>query len=88
MATRIRLQRIGAKKNAFYRIVVADQLTAPGSRVIEYLGTYNPHVDPPEIKLDIDRLDEWLGKGATPTEKVGVIIRKARNTAPVQTESK
>jgi small subunit ribosomal protein S16 len=87
VATRIRLQRIGAKKNAFYRIVVADQLTAPGSKVIEYLGTYNPHVEPPEIKLDIELLDEWLGKGAKPTEKVAVIIRNARKTAPAQTES-
>ncbi|MGB3975827.1 MAG: 30S ribosomal protein S16 [bacterium] len=88
MATRIRLQRIGAKKHAFYRIVVADQLTAPGSKVIDHLGIYNPHQDPPEIKLDIERLDKWIGSGATPTEKVAVIIQKARKTAPLSTDSK
>ncbi|MBN1879611.1 30S ribosomal protein S16 [bacterium] len=78
MATRIRLQRIGAKKNAFYRIVVADQLTAPSSKVVDYLGTYDPHKNPPEVKMDFVRLDEWLSKGATPTEKSAAIIRKAR----------
>ena len=78
MATKIRLQRIGAKKKAFYRIVVADHLTAPTSKVVDYLGTYDPHKDPPEIKMDMDLLDEWMKKGATPTEKVAPIIKRAR----------
>jgi small subunit ribosomal protein S16 len=78
VATKIRLQRIGAKKRAFYRIVVADKLRAPGSKVIEYLGTYDPHTDPPEVKLDLDLVDNWLSKGALPTEKTAVLIKKAR----------
>ncbi len=80
MATKIRLQRIGAKKRAFYRIVVADQLRAPGSKVIEYLGTYDPHKDPPEIKIDLELVDNWLSQGALPTEKTAVLIKKARKT--------
>ncbi|MCD4654250.1 30S ribosomal protein S16 [bacterium] len=86
MATRIRLQRIGAKKRAFYRIVVADHWTAPTSKVVEYLGTYDPHKDPPEIKLNLDLLDKWIEKGATPTEKMAPIILRARkeNTAPAE----
>lgn len=78
MATKIRLQRIGAKKRAFYRIVVADHLTSPTSKVVEYLGTYDPHKDPPEIKINMELMDEWIEKGATPTEKMKSIIRKAR----------
>ncbi|MBN1296495.1 30S ribosomal protein S16 [bacterium] len=86
MATRIRLQRIGTKKNAYYRIVVADHWTAPTSKVVEYLGTYDPHQEPPTIKIDLKLLDEWLAKGATPTEKVEPIIRRARRetTAPAE----
>jgi len=86
VATKIRLQRIGAKKRAYYRIVVADQWSAPNSKVVEYLGTYDPHKDPPEIKLDLELMDKWIGKGATPTEKMAPIIRRARkeNTAPAE----
>lgn len=86
MATKIRLQRIGSKKNAFYRIVVADHWTAPTSKVVEYLGTYDPHKDPPEIKLDLELVDKWIGKGATPTEKMAPIIKRARKIAAAPTE--
>ncbi|HPQ41565.1 MAG TPA: 30S ribosomal protein S16 [bacterium] len=86
MATRIRLQRIGSKKNAFYRIVVADHWTAPTSKVVEYLGTYDPHKDPPEIKMDLELLDQWIEKGATPTEKMNPIINRARKEAAAPKE--
>jgi len=78
VATRIRLQRIGAKKRAYYRIVVADGRTARGGKVIEFIGTYDPRIDPPAVKLDLEKVDTWVGKGAQPTEKMKSIIKRAR----------
>ncbi|MBN1354665.1 30S ribosomal protein S16 [bacterium] len=77
MAAKIRLQRIGAKKNAFYRIVVADTSKAPSGSVIEYLGTYDPHADPPDVKIDIQKVAEWMAKGVNPTPKTAAIIKRA-----------
>ncbi len=78
MATKIRLQRIGAKKKPFYRIVIADERTAPTGKVLDHVGTYNPHTDPPEIKTDLIKIDEWISKGAQPTPKVNSILKRAR----------
>ena len=84
MATKIKLKRMGSKKNAFYRVVVADSRSARDGKVIEFLGTYDPHKNPPEIKINMDKLDKWLEDGATPTEKMNIIIKKARKTPEVQ----
>ncbi|MBV7377743.1 30S ribosomal protein S16 [Maritimibacter dapengensis] len=89
MAMKIRLARGGTKKRPFYRIVAADSRMPRDGRFIEKLGTYNPLLpkDSEErVKMDIDRVKEWLDKGAQPTDRVsrmleaaGVLDKKERN---------
>ena len=81
MATKIRLQRMGAKKKPFYRIVVADERKARDGKVLEFIGTYDPRAEPPAIKLDLEKVDSWIGKGAQATDAMKSIIRRARKTA-------
>ncbi|MEW5899101.1 MAG: 30S ribosomal protein S16 [Bacillota bacterium] len=77
MAVKIRLRRMGAKKNPFYRIVVADSRSPRDGRFIEELGYYNPLKEPAEIKIDQERALDWLSKGAQPTETVRALFNKA-----------
>jgi small subunit ribosomal protein S16 len=70
MATRIRLARVGSKKNPIYRVVVADSRSPRDGRFIEIVGRYNPQTDPSTIDLDRGRIDEWIGKGAQPSDTV------------------
>ena len=74
---KIRLRRMGAKKAPFYRVVVADSRYPRDGRFIEELGTYNPCVEPAEIKIDNDRALEWIKTGAQPTETVRALLKKA-----------
>ncbi|MBO4283786.1 MAG: 30S ribosomal protein S16 [Clostridia bacterium] len=74
---RIRLRRTGSKKNASYRIVVADERSPRDGRFIEELGYYNPLSDPIELKVDVERANEWIKKGAQPTETVRSLLKKA-----------
>ena len=67
---RIRLTRVGSKKNPIWRIVVADKRSPRDGRVIENVGTYNPQTDPSTITLKQDRLEHWIAKGAKPTDTV------------------
>jgi small subunit ribosomal protein S16 len=78
---RIRLARLGAKKHPFYRVAVADSRCPRDGRCIEYIGHYNPMVEPPQIKLDLARVDHWINVGAQPSETVGHLISKARAAA-------
>ena len=66
----------GAKKAPFYRIVVADSKFPRDGRFIEELGTYNPLADPSEIKVDADKVREWIKNGAQPTESVRSLLKK------------
>ena len=89
MAVKIRLARGGAKKRPYYRVVVADSRSPRDGKYIEKVGTHNPllpkdHAD--RIKLDIERIEYWLGQGAKPSDRVarfldaaGVLKRDARN---------
>lgn len=70
----IRLARHGAHKAPFYRIVVADQRKKRDGRIIEQVGTYDPLANPSIIDLDVDKVDEWIAKGAQPSERVAKII--------------
>ena len=77
MAVRIRLSRGGSKKRPFYKIVVADQRAPRDGRFIERLGSYNPllpkdHAD--RLVLNQDKVKEWLGKGAQPTERLQKLL--------------
>ena len=74
---RIRLRRTGSKKNASYRIVVADERSPRDGRFIEELGYYNPLSDPIELKVDVERANAWIKKGAQPTETVKSLLKKA-----------
>ena len=74
---KIRLRRVGAKKAPFYRVVVADSRYPRNGRFIEEIGTYNPLVEPSQIKIDGDRAKDWMAKGAQPTDTVKVLLKKA-----------
>jgi len=72
---RIRLKRVGAKKHPSYRIVVADSRKPRDGAFVEQLGHYNPMTDPPTIVLDHDKVEEWMRKGAQPSDPVNQILR-------------
>ena len=74
---KIRLRRMGAKKAPFYRIVVADSRYPRDGRFIEEIGTYNPLTDPASVNVNAERAQEWIKKGAQPTDTVRGILRKA-----------
>jgi small subunit ribosomal protein S16 len=78
----IRLARAGAKKKPFYRVVVADQRFPRDGRFIEQLGTYDPKKEAHGIKLRLDRVDFWIGRGARPSETVQDILSTARSALP------
>jgi small subunit ribosomal protein S16 len=75
MAVRIRLTRVGSKKNPIYRVVVADSRSPRDGRFIEIIGRYNPQTDPSTIELDEDKVKDWLAKGAQPSEPVSRLIK-------------
>ena len=77
MAVKIRLRRIGAKKNPFYRVIIADERSPRNGRFIEEIGTYNPMVDPAEVKIDAEKAKKWLGNGAQPAETVRSLLKKS-----------
>ena len=74
MATMIRLKRMGAKKSPFYRIVVADSHYPRDGRFIEEVGYYNPTTEPAEVKVDEEKVMQWMAKGAKPTDTVKSLL--------------
>ena len=76
MSTRIRLKRCGAKKQPYYRMVVADQRTPRGGRAIEELGVYGPVLDPPLVQINTERALHWLLQGAQPSDTARSILSK------------
>jgi small subunit ribosomal protein S16 len=74
----IRLRRGGAKHNPVYRVVVSDSRKDTQADYLDQVGSYNPHVDPPEIKLDLEKVEKWRGQGAGVSETVRSLIRKAQ----------
>ncbi len=81
----IQLMRTGAKKVPSYRVVVKEKQSKRDGAYLENLGTYNPTHQPAEIKLDMDRVRYWIGKGAQPTDTVGRLI-KAGGKQEAQTQ--
>ena len=73
---RIRLRRMGAKKMAFYRVVVADQRSPRDGRFIEAIGTYDPHPEPPAVTINAERAAHWVTVGAQPSEAVARLLRQ------------
>ena len=74
---KIRLRRMGAKKNPFYRIVVADSRYPRDGRFIEEIGTYDPLKTPADVKIDADKAKQWIANGAQPTDTVKDILKKS-----------
>ncbi len=74
---KIRLRRMGAKKNPFYRIVVADSRSPRDGRCIEELGYYDPLAEDSQIKVDVERAKYWIANGAQPTDTVRALLKKA-----------
>ena len=75
MAFRIRLRRVGSRKNPIWRIVVADKRSPRDGRSIETIGQYNAQTEPSTIVLDEERAKYWLEKGAQPSERVAGLLR-------------
>ena len=76
MAVKIRLKRLGSKKNPFYRVVVADERSPRDGRFIEEIGTYNPVATPTEVKVDAEKAKQWIANGAQPTDTVKALLKK------------
>ena len=77
MAVKIRLRRMGAKRAPFYRIVVADSRYPRDGRFIEEIGTYDTTKNPADIKVDVEKAQQWLKNGAQPTDTVKSILKKS-----------
>ena len=77
MSVKIRMRRMGSKRKPFYRIVVADSRMPRDGRFIEEVGYYNPLTNPDEVKLEEDKIFEWLEKGAQPSGTVRSLLSKA-----------
>ena len=77
MAVKIRLRRMGQKKNPFYRIVVADSRSPRDGKCIEEIGTYDPTKDPSEFHVNEELAKKWLANGAQPTDTVSRILKAA-----------
>ena len=75
MAVKLRLTRVGSKKNPIYRVVAADSRSPRDGKFIEIIGRYNPQSEPSLIELDEAKVKDWLGKGAQPTEAVARLIK-------------
>ena len=76
MALKIRLRRMGAHKAPFYRVVVADSRSPRDGRFVEELGYYDPTTDPTTIKINGEKALEWIAKGAQPSERVRVLLKR------------
>ena len=77
MAVKIRLTRMGKKKNPFYRIVVADERTRRDGAPIEEIGYYDPMTNPATVKIDADKATKWINNGAQPTDTVRSLLKKS-----------
>ena len=75
MAVKLRLTRVGSKKNPIYRVVAADSRAPRDGRFLEIVGRYNPQTDPSTIELDEAKVKEWLSKGAQPTASVARLLK-------------
>ena len=73
---KLRLRRMGAKKNPFYRIVVADSRSPRDGRCIEEIGTYNPLTTPSTVEVDVEKTQQWIKNGAQPTDTVKALLKR------------
>jgi small subunit ribosomal protein S16 len=81
---KIRMMRMGSKKRPFYRVMAIDERKQRDGRPLEFLGTYDPRIEPPAVKLDLEGIDGWVGKGAQLSGTVRSLVngvRRSGNTA-------
>ncbi|MBQ7608216.1 MAG: 30S ribosomal protein S16 [Desulfovibrionaceae bacterium] len=76
MAVKLKLARLGSKKHPFYRVVAANDTTSRDGRPLEFLGYYNPMTNPPDVKLNAEKIKAWLDRGAKPTETVRSLLKE------------
>lgn len=77
----IRLARVGARKQPYYRVVVIEKDRARNGRSVEVVGTYNPRTNPASIDLKLERIEYWKGKGAQPSDRVAKLLKSGSSTA-------
>ncbi|WP_456324140.1 30S ribosomal protein S16 [Desulfonauticus submarinus] len=77
MALKLRLTRMGSKKRPFYRIVAINSATRRDGRALEIIGYYNPMTEPPDIKIDPEKLKKWMDRGAKPSNTVRSLLKKS-----------
>jgi small subunit ribosomal protein S16 len=82
MAVVLRLSRAGAKKMPFYHVVATDSRNPRDGKFIEAIGSYDPNQEPPKLELNRERLEHWLRVGATPSETVAGLIKRAEGKPP------
>ncbi len=75
---KIRLRRMGSKHDAFYRVVVSDSRLTPRGRFVDVLGTYDPGTNPATVRVDLGRAEDWIRKGAHPSDTVRSLLVRAR----------
>jgi small subunit ribosomal protein S16 len=78
MAVRIRLTRMGAKKKPYYRVVVADAEAKRDGRFLDILGSYDPNAEPAQVDIDREKFEDWIKKGAQPTDTVASLFKGLR----------
>jgi len=83
VAVRLRLTRVGGRKNPIWRVVAADQRSKRDGRVLETIGHYNAQTQPSTIVLDEERVRHWLDRGAQPTETVAKLLKTQGISGPV-----
>lgn len=81
MAVRIRLTRVGATKRPAYRVIAIDKRRSRDGRALEILGFYDPLTEPATVKLDTEKINSWIGKGAQPSDTVVKLMRQAEREA-------
>lgn len=74
---RIRLRRLGKKRQPYYRIVVAERRERRDGDFVDMVGSYNPHADPPTLQVDADKVRDWISKGAQPSEAAEKVLKRA-----------
>ncbi len=84
MSVRIRLSRHGTKKRPFYRIVVSDSRSPRDGKYIEQVGTYDPNATAAGVKLDREKIDQWLKRGAQPSQTVSELLKREKGSNQIQ----
>ncbi|SKA64555.1 30S ribosomal protein S16 [Desulfobaculum bizertense] len=81
MAIKLRMTRMGSKKRPFYRIVAIDSATRRDGRPLDFVGYYNPMVNPVELKIDAEKVKYWMEQGAQPSDTVRSLLKKAESAS-------